>query len=106
MLILTITSHTLEGLPGAPQSSILIMIAIELLKCAQSLFFCAGEVTYELWTLSHRFGIRNQGWGYRFLNGGCGIFFDISDIRIFSLNFGVPGRETRWRALAVLLGRA
>jgi hypothetical protein len=109
MLVLTIASHTLEGLPGPPQGSILIMIISELDKCTPGLFFCKREVTYELGTLPYGFGIRCQGWSDRLFDFGRRFVFYIKsrvDIRIFRLGFGILGREAQWGALALLLGRA
>jgi len=85
------------------------MIAGELDKCTQCLFFCTRQVTYELWAFAYGFGVRGHGWGYRLLGSGRCFFFDIkrkSDIRIFRLDFGVMGRVAQWRALTLLLGRA
>jgi hypothetical protein len=90
MLVLTVTSHALEGLPGPPESPILIMITGELDKRTESLFFCTREVTYELRALSYGFDIRGQGWSHGLLDDGRCFFFDIrstGDIRIFRLYF-------------------
>jgi len=109
MFILTIASHTLEGLPGPPQGSILIMIISELDKCTPGLFFCKREVTYELGTLP-----------YGLASGAKGGVTDSSTSNVASsftsgvgstyvssvLGFCVLGGEAQWGALALLLGRA
>jgi hypothetical protein len=106
MLVLTVASHTLEGLPGPTQSPILIVITGKLDKSTQCLYVCTGEVTYELGTLTNRFGIRGQRWSDRLFDVECRFVFHIisrGDIRIFRLGFNVFGRETQWRALALFL---
>jgi len=84
------------------------MIAGELDKCTQCLFFCTRQVTYELWAFAYGFGVRAMG-GVTTPRQWALFFFDIkrkSDIRIFRLDFGVMGRVAQWRALTLLLGRA
>lgn len=109
MLILTVARHALEGFPGPPESPILILIARNLNKRTQSLFFCTRKVAYELGTLSYWLNIPNERWGNRLFAVGRSFGLCIrceGRIRIFCIGFGSRGRITQWGALALLLGGA